>query len=69
MAIYRNIHTTFWTDTKIADEFTPEDKYFVLYCLTNSYTNLCRLLRNKYKTNVNRYWLYQRNNRKIIRKI
>lgn len=41
MAIYRNINTTFWTDTKVADEFTPEDKYFMLYCLTNNYTNLC----------------------------
>lgn len=41
MAIYRNIHTTFWSDTKIVDDFTPEDKYFMLYCLTNNYTNLC----------------------------
>ncbi len=40
MAIYRSIHTTFWTDTKIADEFSPEDKYFMLYCLTNPYTNI-----------------------------
>lgn len=41
MAIYRSIHTTFWTDTKVVDDFTPEDKYFMLYCLTNNYTNLC----------------------------
>ena len=41
MAIYRNVNITFWTDTKVADDFTPEDKYFMLYCLTNSYTNLC----------------------------
>ena len=40
MAIYRSIHTTFWTDTKVADDFTPEDKYFMLYCLTNPYTNI-----------------------------
>lgn len=40
MAIYRSVHTTFWTDTKVADNFTPEDKYFMLYCLTNNYTNL-----------------------------
>lgn len=40
MAIYRNVHTTFWTDTKVSDKFTPEDKYFMLYCLTNNYTNL-----------------------------
>lgn len=41
MAIYRNIHISFWTDTKVVDDFTPEDKYFMLYCLTNNYTNLC----------------------------
>ncbi len=41
MAWYRQIHMTFWTDSKIADEFTPEDKYFYLYLLTNPYTNLC----------------------------
>lgn len=41
MGIYRNVNTTFWTDTKVADDFTPEDKYFMLYCLTNNYTNLC----------------------------
>lgn len=40
MAIYRSVHTTFWTDTKIADDFSPEDKYFMLYCLTNPYTNI-----------------------------
>lgn len=31
----------FWTDSKIADEFTPEDKYFYLYLLTNPHTNTC----------------------------
>lgn len=41
MAIYRNVSMNFWTDTKIVDEFTPEDKYFMLYCLTNPQTNLC----------------------------
>ena len=41
MAVYRNINITFWTDTKVVDDFTPEDKYFMLYCLTNNYTNLC----------------------------
>ena len=40
MAIYRSVHTTFWTDTKVADDFSPEDKYFMLYCITNPYTNL-----------------------------
>lgn len=32
---------TFWTDTKVADNFTPEDKYFYLYLMTNPHTNLC----------------------------
>ena len=41
MAIYRNISMNFWTDTKVSDDFSPEDKYFMLYCLTNPYTNLC----------------------------
>ena len=40
MAIYRNIRIAFWTDTKIVDDFTPEDKYFYLYLFTNPHTNL-----------------------------
>ena len=40
MALYRIVCMTFWTDTKIADEFTPEDKYFYLYLFTNPHTNL-----------------------------
>lgn len=38
---YRNIATTFWEDSKIDDDFTPEDKYFYLYLLTNPHTNIC----------------------------
>lgn len=41
MAIYRNLQLSFWTDNKIEDEFTPEDKFFYLYLLTNPQTNLC----------------------------
>ena len=41
MALYRIISLNFWTDTKIIDEFSPEDKYFYLYLLTNPHTNLC----------------------------
>lgn len=41
MALYRNISISFWTDTKIDDDFTPEDKYFYLYLLTNPHTNIC----------------------------
>lgn len=40
MAIYRSIQMTFWTDSKVVDEFTPEDKYFYLYLMTNPHTNL-----------------------------
>lgn len=41
MAIYRNIQLSFWTDNKVEDDFTPEDKYFYLYLLTNPQTNIC----------------------------
>lgn len=41
MAIYRCVQIKFWTDSRIVDEFTPEDKYFYLYLFTNPHTNLC----------------------------
>lgn len=41
MAIYRNVHLSFWDDAKVVDDFTPEDRYFMLYILTNPHTNLC----------------------------
>lgn len=41
MAKCRNIHSSFWTDSKITDDFTPEDRYLYLWCLTNPRTNLC----------------------------
>lgn len=41
MAICRSISLSFWTDSKVDDEFTPEDKYFYLYLLTNPHTNIC----------------------------
>lgn len=41
MAIYRTIQMSFWTDAKVVDTFTPEDKYFYLYLMTNPHTNLC----------------------------
>ncbi len=31
---------SFWTDTKVADDFTPEDRFFYLYLFTNPHTNL-----------------------------
>ncbi|MEN3132537.1 DnaD domain-containing protein [Bacillus albus] len=38
MAIFRQIHTSFWNDVKVQEDFTPEDKYFFLYLLTNPQT-------------------------------
>lgn len=40
MAIYRTVSMTFWTDRKVTDDFTAEDKYFYLYLFTNPHTNL-----------------------------
>ncbi len=39
MAIYRNVQTSFWEDTKVLDIMTPEDRYFMLYILTNPHTS------------------------------
>ena len=41
MAIYRTISISFWTDPKVDDSFTPEDKYFYLYLLTNPHVKMC----------------------------
>lgn len=41
MANYRNISMDFWQDSKVVDDFTPEDRYIYLYCMTNPHTNLC----------------------------
>lgn len=35
------ISMDFWTDSKVVDDFTPEDRYIYLYCMTNPHTNLC----------------------------
>ncbi|MDR2879717.1 MAG: hypothetical protein LBV03_07385 [Fusobacteriales bacterium] len=35
---FRQIYTSFWRNTYIQDEMTPEDKYFYLYLLTNDQT-------------------------------
>ena len=37
MGIKRIVDTEFWTDDGV-DEFSPEDKYFMLYLLTNPFT-------------------------------
>jgi len=41
MAIYRTIQMSFWTDSKVIDDFSIKDRYFFLYLLTNPHTNLC----------------------------
>jgi phage gp36-like protein len=38
MAVYRQVHVSFWNDAKVVEEMTPEDKYFYLYLLTNPFT-------------------------------
>lgn len=37
MGIKRIVDTSFWTDGKV-DDFSPEDKYFMLYLMTNPFT-------------------------------
>lgn len=38
MGIKRIISTDFWTDDKVMDIFSPEDKLFFLYLMTNPHT-------------------------------
>ena len=38
MAKYRHVYTNFWEDSKVVEKFTPEDRYFYLYLLTNPHT-------------------------------
>lgn len=44
MAVFRQIQIDFWQDELVA-EFTPEDKLFYLYLMTNSKTNQCGIYR------------------------
>lgn len=37
MGVKRIVDSSFWTDNKV-DEFSPEDKYFMVYLLTNPFT-------------------------------
>lgn len=53
MAIYRNIQMSFWTDTKIVDDFTPAQKLLYLYLMTNPHTNLCGCYEISFKQVVN----------------
>lgn len=38
MAVKRVVDTNFWNDSKVSDLFSVEDKYFMLYLLTNPHT-------------------------------
>ena len=49
MATYRQIYMTFWSDPKVDEDFTPEDKYFYLYLMTNPHTNICGCYEIGYK--------------------
>lgn len=40
MAMFRNVHTSFWQDAKVCDDMKPEDRYMLLYMLTNPHTNI-----------------------------
>lgn len=40
MAVYRQVHVSFWQDPWVL-ELTPEEKYFYLYLMTNSKTKQC----------------------------
>lgn len=40
MAVYRTFYPDFWSDPKVVDTFTPEDKYFMLWAVTNSHVNI-----------------------------
>ena len=41
MGYKRIVHTRLWQDADVMDRYTPEDKYFLLYLLTNPHTKLC----------------------------
>jgi len=38
MGVKRIVSTSFWNDDLVLETFTPEDKYFMLYLLTNPHT-------------------------------
>lgn len=39
--LYRQVFASFWSDPKIADTFSPEDKFFYLYLMTNEHSRQC----------------------------
>ena len=41
MGVKRIVDTDFWTDPDVIDKYACEDKYFMLYLLTNPHTKQC----------------------------
>jgi len=52
MAKYRHIHCSFWEDSDVY-EWTPEEKYFYLYLMTNPHTTQCGIYQINKKQIVN----------------
>lgn len=48
-SVKRPIDTSFWEDNKIVDQFTPEDKLFFLYLLSNPHTSQTGIYHLGYK--------------------
>lgn len=42
---YRSIACCFWSDPEIIEQFTPDEKLFYLYLLTNEHTEICGVYR------------------------
>ena len=36
--VFRTVYCKFWQDIKVQEDFTPEDRYFYVYLLTNPHT-------------------------------
>lgn len=49
MAGYFTVDVSFWTDSDVTENFTPEDKYFYLYLLTCPYANISGCYENSLK--------------------
>jgi uncharacterized phage protein (TIGR02220 family) len=48
--VKRIVDTSFWEDDKVVDMFSPEDKYFMLYLMTNPHTSQVGIYRFVKKT-------------------
>lgn len=47
--IKRIVSTSFWEDVKVIDSYSPEDKFFMLYLLTNPHTTQVGIYKLPYK--------------------